>query len=118
MPAGPAPDHHQDDQRLEPETGREPIILYLMTDKNAEQRVDQSALARLGAAFGVDADLGGGVGLARGVDDAALDRSGRGHADVEVGGGQTASIRLRLTNAASDEPFGAGFEQCLDQPGC
>ena len=37
------------------------------------------------------------------------------HYRVEVGGGQTASIRLRLTNAVSDEPFGAEFEQCLDQ---
>ena len=37
------------------------------------------------------------------------------HYRVEVGGGQTASIRLRLTNAVSDEPFGAEFEQCLNQ---
>ena len=31
------------------------------------------------------------------------------HYRVEVGGGQTASIRLRLSNAVSDEPFGPGI---------
>ncbi len=37
------------------------------------------------------------------------------HYSIEVGAGHTSVVRLRLSDAAPDEPFGMEFEQSLDQ---